>query len=466
MELCKKSPKPVVVLKGGKSKKGAEAAMSHTASLAGNQQIIAGALAQAGVLEAKDIRQMADICRTLAIVPPRPAGETGRIAVLTFSGGAGILSADFIEALDLSVADLTEETYDKLRKLFPAWRPVSNPVDMYPVIEDGTDVFGEAVKAALADPGVDGVFFHSNTGDAAHLQNMAALSKAAGKPVFIWTLGTKENTYDMQVTARACNLPVYLDIYRACECMAAVFQKRKPAEAMTPEASSPKPGMALNGDMCRLPETTSDPLDEHVSKNILKTWGITTVEEEIITHAAQAAEAAARMGIPVVMKGLQPGGVHKTELGLVTLDIKAGQTASRTFSTLMKKMRGNGQVLMQKQVQGKIELIIGLLRDPQFGPCVMFGVGGVMAEVLNDVVFAVAPLTHGDALDLIDRLRSQKLLNGFRGSPPLNREDMAKKLVAVGNLGLACPRIQEIDINPLIITETGAVAVDATIILQ
>ncbi|MBN1661997.1 MAG: acetate--CoA ligase family protein [Deltaproteobacteria bacterium] len=465
MELCRRSAKPVVVLKGGKSRKGAEAAMSHTASLAGNQRIISGALAQAGVREAKDFRQMADICRSLAIVPPRPAGQTGRIAVLTFSGGAGILSADFIEEMGLSVADLAEETYDQLRKLFPEWRPVSNPVDLYPVIEDGTDVFGEAVKAALADPGVDAVFFHSNTGEAGHVQKMADLSKAAGKPLFIWTLGTKENTYEMYTIARACELLVYQDIYRACECMAAVFQQPKPTDILS-ERQERTTTVSLNSELQNIIDTAAGPLDEYVSKNILKACGVPTVEEQIVTSTAQAKETASCMGMPVVMKGLQPGGVHKTELGLVDLDIKTGRAAGKSYSALMKKMKGTGRVLMQKQVHGKVELIIGLVRDSQFGPCVMFGVGGIMAEVLDDVVFAVAPLTHRDALNLIARLRSRKLLNGFRGAPPVNRDEMAQILVAVGDLGAACPRIREIDVNPLIITDNGPVAVDTTIVLK
>lgn len=460
MEMCRKTNKPVVVLKGGKSQTGAKAAMSHTASLAGNQRIIAGALAQAGVWEAKDFRQMADICRTLAIIPPQ--ATRGRIAVLTFSGGAGILSADFIEEMGLSVADLAEGTYDELRKLFPEWRPVSNPVDLYPVIEDGTDVFGEAVKAALADPGVDAVFFHSNTGDSSHLPNMAALSKAAQKPLFIWTLGTKENTYDMQVTARANHLLVYLDIHRACECMAAVFRPAKKPAA--DEKAAMRRPVSLSDELARV-LGAAGPLDEHLSKEILKACGVPAVSEEIIRTAAQAKQAFSKFSAPVVMKGLQPGGVHKTELGLVQLDIRSGAAAAGTFGALVRKMRGNGEVLMQRQMHGKVELIMGLMRDAQFGPCVMIGIGGVMAEILNDAVFAAAPLTESDALNLIGRLRNQKLLNGFRGAPPVDRQALAGILMVVGDLGAAYPQIKEIDINPVIVTEEGPVAVDATIIV-
>ena len=166
------------------------------------------------------------------------------------------------------------------------------------------------------------------------------------------------------------------------------------------------------------------------------------------------------------MKGLLPGGIHKTELGLVRLGISDRQAAHRTFEALMEKMEGRGRVLIQKQHPGRVELIIGLLRDPQFGPCVMFGLGGVMAELFEDSVFAVAPLTHEEALKLIGRIRGRKMLDGFRGAPPVDREELARILVTLGEIGLSQPRIREIDINPLIVGEEGAAAVDATIILE
>ena len=157
--------------------------------------------------------------------------------------------------------------------------------------------------------------------------------------------------------------------------------------------------------------------------------------------------------------------MHKTELGLVRLGISDRRTARTTFENLMEKMKGRGRVLIQKQHSGSVELILGLLRDPQFGPCVMFGLGGVMAELFEDSVFAVAPLTHGEALKLIGRIRSRKVLDDFRGAPPVNREEIARILVALGEIGLRQPRIREIDINPLIVGEEGAAAVDATIVL-
>lgn len=167
-DLCRRSDKPIVLLYGGKSRKGAEAAISHTASLAGNQRVISGVLAQAGVIEATDFKQMIDICRSLAATEAHPE-RPGRVAILTFSGGAGIVSSDFIEKHGLSVAELSLSTKETLKGLFPEWMPVSNPVDLWPAMErhagSRVDVYGTALKAVLRDPSVDSVFVHTYAGN-------------------------------------------------------------------------------------------------------------------------------------------------------------------------------------------------------------------------------------------------------------------------------------------------------------
>jgi acetyltransferase len=189
------------------------------------------------------------------------------------------------------------------------------------------------------------------------------------------------------------------------------------------------------------------------------------VPEKIADNVEECLRAADDMGYPLVMKGIVPGGIHKTEMGLVHVGIPDRKTAADMFAVLTERMNGRGKVLLQRQVQGKVELIAGLIRDPQLGPCVMLGIGGIMAEVFQETVFAMAPLSREDALNLVGRFRGQKLLDGFRGTPPVDREKLACLMIALGNVGLLHPRIREIDINPLIITAAGAVAVDATIVL-
>jgi len=468
IDLCCRSRKPIVILKGGKSKKGAEAAMSHTASLAGNHRIARNVLAQAGVVEAGDFKQMIDLCRTLAMVPPRPVDRPGRVAILTFSGGAGIVSADLIEGKPLLVADLAEKTKEALKAYFPPWMPVSNPVDLWPAMEvhGRSKMYSASVKAVLPDPGVDAILIHAAAWDASamDLKGIADESEAAGKPVFIWFIGKRDTISGYQAEALELRIPAFVELSRAIECMAAVFRKSAPCgSGDRPAVTTPA---ALSPRLQKVVDAAAGPMDEYVSKQILAACGVPVVEEEIVGSTDEAKDAAARLGFPVVMKGVLPGGVHKTELGLVQLGV-ANRTASvKTYRALKKKMGGKGRVLLQRQVSGRVELMAGILRDPQFGACVMLGVGGVMAELIDDAVFAMAPLTRKSALELIDRLRSQKLLQGFRGGPPVDRVDLADILIGLGNLALAIPRIREIDVNPILVTAEGLIAVDATVVLD
>ncbi len=212
-------------------------------------------------------------------------------------------------------------------------------------------------------------------------------------------------------------------------------------------------------------ESGLGPQDEHVSKQILRSYDIPVVWEKLAANVEECLSAADDMGYPLVMKGIVPGGIHKTEMGLVHVGIPDRKTAADMFAVLTKKMNDRGKVLLQQQVSGKVELILGLIRDPQLGPCVMLGIGGIMAEVFNETVFAVAPLSREDALGLMERFRGKKLLEGFRGTPAVDKEKLAAVLIALGNIAISYPRVREIDINPLIITPTGAIAVDATIVL-
>jgi acetyltransferase len=393
------------------------------------------------------------------------------VAVLAFSGGAGIVSTDFIEENGLQLAELSPATRSALGELFPAWMPVANPVDLWPALERhiGTpvDVFGCSLSAVLEDPNVDAVLLHAYVGNSRigmDLPDLSARICKAGKPVFFWLLGPRDEAHQLQKEALSLGIPIFGEISRAVDCLAAALRIRRcPEPAIDGRGATP----VLTPVLRQLLSTASGPLDEHLSKELLRAFGIPTVKEEIVAGAAEAEEAASGIGYPVVLKGLLPGGVHKTELGLVRMGLQDGKAVRQALEDLRARMeaRGGGQVLLQRQVRGKVELILGLLRDPQFGPCVMFGLGGVTAEILDDTAFAVAPLTRREALDLVGRIRGQKMLDGFRGAPPVDREEIAGILCALGELGLAFPRIREIDINPLIVTAGGAVAVDATLVI-
>jgi len=232
IEIARRCTKPIVILKGGRTKKGAEAAVSHTASLAGDRGIISGAMAQMNIIEATDFRQMADICRTLAMTKASGGGK--RVAVLSFSGGAGTVSADFIEERGMEIADFSPDTKNTLEGLFPSWMPVSNPVDLWPAIEShlgsGVDVLGTSLSVVLADPGVDAVFLHLAAGNPRMLPDLRRLSatiKAYSKPVVAWQIGRQDLVLSLQKQALLAGIPLFIEIGRAVEALSAAIKNRR-----------------------------------------------------------------------------------------------------------------------------------------------------------------------------------------------------------------------------------------------
>ena len=472
IDLCRGSEKPIVVLRGGKSRKGAEAALSHTASLAGNGAVIDGALAQVGVIEAYDFKQMMDLCRSLAEYHEIKAKKNRRVAILTMSGAAGIVSADFIEEQGLSVAALSETAVDELRQIFPEWMPVSNPVDLWPAIElHGRDkAYQSAFQAVFGDPNVDAVLFHRFVGGAASgmdMADLAARARKSAKPLFGWLFGDRDEAYQFHMSAREEGIPVFSELSRAVECMGAVLTRQLPADYHS-KTKSINESPAIKKKLTGVLTNASGVLDEYQSKQILSRCGIPVVNEQRISDTAGLNRAAAEYGFPIVLKGLLPGEIHKTESGLVRTNLMSAEDAQTIFLEFMNRLskKGKGSILVQRQIQGYPELIAGMIRDPQFGPCVMCGFGGILAEVIKDSVFAVAPLSRSEARDLIDRLKTQKLLDGFRGNIAVDRDALADILVRLGELGTAFEQIKEIDINPLIVHDGVPVAVDATIIMD
>ena len=208
-------------------------------------------------------------------------------------------------------------------------------------------------------------------------------------------------------------------------------------------------------------------LSEHESKEILRAYAIPVTREKEVRDEAAFRAALAEIGFPVVVKACGPDLAHKTEQGLVYLNLTSEEQALGAFAEISKKIRGEeAAVLVQEQVRGQRELMAGLIRDGQFGPCVLFGLGGVFAEVFNDVSFRVAPLEKAEALDMLEEIRARGLLGPVRTMPPADRDQLARILVKIGVIGLEHPAIKEIDVNPLILTGSSAVAVDALVVLE
>jgi len=208
-------------------------------------------------------------------------------------------------------------------------------------------------------------------------------------------------------------------------------------------------------------------LSEYEAKQILALYDIPVAREIVVKNSKGVIPAANEIGYPLVMKGCSPEITHKTEQGLVWMDIRDDNEALNGFKKISARMNGgSGAVLFQEMIAGQRELVIGLIRDPQFGPCIMFGLGGIFTEILKDVSFRVAPIEKRDALEMMDEIKARKILDAIRGLEPVDRDRLSKMLINVGRLGLENDLIKEIDINPVIISGKRPIAVDALIILQ
>lgn len=207
-------------------------------------------------------------------------------------------------------------------------------------------------------------------------------------------------------------------------------------------------------------------LSEYESRLVIESAGVFVAAAALTKTKEQAIQEAESMGYPVALKGCSAQLSHKTEAGMVVLNVTDADQVAQVFDELMSKVKNLDGILVEKMVRGSREFVIGLSRDPNFGPCVMFGLGGIFTEALKDVTFRVAPLTREDALEMIDEIKTKKLLGEFRGSPAVDREALAKALVGVGDLGIKYDAIAEIDINPLIICGDKPVAVDALVVLK
>jgi acetyl-CoA synthetase (ADP-forming) len=207
-------------------------------------------------------------------------------------------------------------------------------------------------------------------------------------------------------------------------------------------------------------------LSEFEAKQVLAAYGLPVTREYLVSTRDEARDAARKIGGPVVLKGSDALVAHKTEKGWIVADVRNEEEAVQAFDRLTGLPDGPRQVLVQEMIRGKRELVVGLTRDPQFGPSVMFGLGGIFTEILRDVAFRVAPLTKADALDMMAEIRGHKILDAVRGMPPADKDLLADALVGVGRIGLEHPEVQEIDVNPLILDGSRPVAVDALIVLK
>ncbi len=478
--------KPVLALKTGRTAGGQAATASHTGALAGVHAAFRAACLQAGAIEVERIEGLFNAALALAC-QPLPAGN--RIAIVTNAGGPAALAADALEPAGLQLARTGAEAQAVLRSFLPADAQVAGPVDLL----GGADEHGyrRAVDTVLADPGCDGVLAilvpQVLVNPVAVVEAFAAAARRApAKPVLICLMG--EASLDAAfAVARGADLPAYTFPEDAVEAFGVLWRRAQWLRRGAPSAVAPaqvnakaapqqreQARRAVAGALSGARAAGRAALDAAEARPLLAAYGITTPGEALAASPDEAAALATEVGFPVALKLISPDILHKSDIGGVLLNVGDADAARAGFAEIIARARVAHPhahirgVQVQQMVAGGQEVIIGVKRDPTFGPLIMFGLGGVYVEALADVSFRLAPLTHADAEALIDEVRSAKLLAGLRGAPPADRHALADAIVRIGHLAADHPEIAELDVNPLLVLPQGqgAVAVDARVILS
>ncbi len=445
--------KPVVVLKGGRSTAGARAASSHTGSLAGSYDLYRVAFAQAGIVLADETEDFFDAIEALAVAGSRRPSSPD-LAVITVSGGPSVVAADTAERIGLRVPPLAEATRRGLHDLLPSFAALGNPVDLTPQVDP--DNIAPAARLVLDDPGVAGAIAIDVGLDIAEFgAGIAGAAAITGKPVVACIADAPLVTAEF----RAAGIPVLATPERAVRAWRALWSAR-PQSRERVAATVPLPA-----DVASVLARTRGPLPYRVARQVLEICGVRFCREEIARSSEDAARAADRLGYPVVVKADVDGLIHKTEAGAVVVGVwtaaevrsACGHLASRT---------GADRFIVQQHIGPGIELLVGARRDPTFGPVVAVAAGGVLTETIQDVSFRLAPMSRDEATTMLKEGVRERLLAGPRGLPACEPAPLVDTILAVARLIVAAPRIDEIDLNPVIAAGAEAVAVDAMVIVR
>lgn len=469
--------KPIVSLKAGTTSAGQAAVASHTGAVAGANEVYSAVFRKAGIVQANTAEELRVLSKAFAIYNP-PKGR--RVAIMSFSGGGAILAIDALDRAGLQLASLSENTKAALQHLFPSWTHVTNPLDIWmPVAKDFKATFPTVLKTLLQDPEVDAVLCiycsyplpkYAQYDSSEYISTIAA--EHPDKPILCWTYGLDIEGFTRKVEASGAAM-VFQSLDDAAQALARLADYRvyceKPARAIEVDRA----GAAQKFTQQKLEEARglgqtylfTDGL-EILSQYGLKVapWRLARDERELLTKAAS-------LNYPLCMKVVSPDMVHKSDSGGVRLGIRTLEELIDAYGSMSRLLpacpvgAGVTGILVQEMAPRGKEVMIGMKRDREFGPCVVFGAGGIYAETLNDFAFHVGPLNHAEALDMIQETNFSAILNGIRGEAPCNVDAIADALVQIARLAHTNPSISEIDINPLFVNARELIAVDARLIL-
>ena len=462
--------KPILALKAGRSAAGASAASSHTGSLAGADKAANALLNQSGVIREYSLKNLFATAKMFATCPI-PKGD--RVAIITNSGGPGIMATDAVCEYGMQMAKITDETKEKLRSFLPSAASVKNPIDM--IASAPIEHYKQTLETVIADDNVDMImviylpFLGLKDIDVAKAI-MEIKAKNPSKPI-VGVFMTKSEFFT-KLSEMDVNMPFFMYAEEAADGFNRLNQQRLWQER--PVGSIP----SFNVDRAKAEAIIKQSISEgraqlttRESIDVLDAYGIRVCKSGFATNIDEVVEVGNKIGYPVVMKMTSKTTSHKTDVGGVRVNIQSEEQLRCEYNDLIAKLTEKGLidglegVIIQEMVKGNREMVCGIATDPQYGPMMMFGLGGVFIEVMKDVTFRIAPLTDVDASEMIKSVKAYKLLEGARGTTPAQMDQIQETLLRLSQLVSDYPFIDELDINPLLISEkTGeGIAVDGRI---
>jgi len=470
--------KPVIALKVGRHAAGAAASASHTGALVGSDDTFSAALSRSGVLRVETIGQLFSAARALSSKQHRRPSE--RLVIITNGGGPGVMAADRAVDQGIELSSLSDETMQRLNAVLPSVWSHSNPVD---VIGDAPpERYRETIDICLEDPDIDGAVViltpQAMTRPTAVAQAVIDASARHDKPVMTSWMGGAQ-IEEARKLFNAAHLPNYTTVENAIDAFSylAQYNRNQRQLLQTPgRLSTGKKPPDVDGARLIIESVLNErrtTLTEPESMAVLNAFHIPTVRNGIARSANEALIVAETIGFPVAMKILSTDITHKSDAGGVRLNINSAHEIRSVFRQLMDEVQAklpgatiDGVTIekMHRSSNGR-ELMIGIIRDPVFGPVISFGSGGTTVEIMGDSVISLPPLNNRLATDLINRTRVSKMLGEFRNMPAVDTTQLIDVLLSVSSVACELPSVQEMDINPLIIDDKGIVAVDARIMV-
>jgi len=469
-ELAAERGKPIVLIKIGRSESGARAARSHTAALTGVDARYDAVFRQYGVIRVQDYDDLLEISHLLAHHrKPRKPG----IAVVSHSGGISSLTADMCGQAGLDLPPLTDHARDGINAILKDFGWAANPADVTGFARG--EHFPQIMDTMINEPEV-GTLVIASAGAGNQVDHVISLRDRTDKGVvFFWTASRGDKATLAKL--KSANIPIFYSPEKLARGLQSLvgYHAWRDQRLAGGTAAIPPLTAGQEQTLARLRARGRSTLSESESKQAIAAWGIAGPSEQSVQSADAAVGAAQRLGYPVALKVDSPDILHKTEAGVVRLGLRDADEVRKAYGQIMANASGYAPnasiagVLVQEMVTGGVEVIVGISYDAQLGPMLLFGSGGVMVEVYNDVALRRCPITRSEALDMVAEVKGAKLLRGFRGQPPADTDALADTLVRVSHLAAQLEgQLAELDINPLMVLPAGqgVKAVDALVVLQ